>query len=236
MRILPLMLMLAVTTSSFSQKVVDVSENNLPNTRGIFYTVGGQPVSNTKYVRVVDGSPYLYTSFTQGRLMLSLGTVYKDIMLKLDLVDHSLHYLTPGGEELTAATPVKTIWLEDPLTKKEIKFDHSAFMGATGKIETGWYQQLDSGTVKLYKRHIKTIRENKPYGSATYEQYINNSYRYYILINSVFTQVNKIKALPDMLQDKKDELLKFISSNNFSDKADADYISVITWYNSLVKK
>lgn len=236
MRILSLMLMLTITTGSFAQKVVDVNENNLPNTRGIFYTVGGQPVSNTKYVRVVDGSPYLYPSFTQGRLMLSLGTVYTNIMLKLDLIDHSLHYVTPQGEELTAATPVKTIWLEDPLTRKEIKLDNAAFIETTGKIEAGWYQLLDSGTVKLYKRHIKTIRENKPYGSATYEQYINNSYKYYILINSVFTAVNKIKALPDMLQDKKDELLKFIGSNNFSDKSDADYTSVIAYYNSLVKK
>jgi len=236
MRVLPVLLFLLSVLNGLSQKVIDVGNNALPNTNSLFYTVGGQPVSNAKYVRVVDGTAYLNETFKTGKIMLSKGAMYQDIMLKLDLMDNTLHYLTATGEELTTTTPVKSIWLEDPLTKKEARFDNAEFLQTTGKIEPGWYQQLDSGKVILYKRTVKTIRENKPYGSATVEQYINNVYSYYLYTNGVFTNIKKIKFLPDMLQDKKPELLQYISSNNFSGRSDADYISVIAYYNSLVKK
>jgi len=44
--------------AGYSQKVIDVSQNNLPVTSNLFYTVGGEPVSNAKYVMVVEGSPF----------------------------------------------------------------------------------------------------------------------------------------------------------------------------------
>jgi hypothetical protein len=236
MRLLFLAAICNISTHAFSQKVVDVSENKIPATTNLFYTVGGEPVNNAKYVSLVEGSPYYDKTFADGKIVLSGGRVYESLSLRLDLMDNTVHYLAPGDEELIATTPLKSIYFIDPVIKTKIRFDHSDFLKTTSKVETGWYQLLDTGMVTLYKRYVKSIRENKPYGSATVEQSILTSSNYYVLINAVFTPVKKIRQLPEMLQDKKTELLEYINGKNLRGKSDQDYIELVSYYNSLVAK
>lgn len=230
-----ILLFLLITGNGFSQKVVDAGKN-LPATSNLFYTVNGEPVNNAKYIRVVEGSAFLNEAWADGKIILSEGRVYDSIKLRIDAMDNTLHYLTPNGEELVATTPVRSVLLADAVTKKITQFDHSDFIATTKKIEPGWYQLLDSGSVSIYKLYIKTIRENKPYSSATYEQTILTTNRYYIFKNALLTQISKFKQIPDMLQDKKNELLEYINSNNLTGRGDADYIALIEYYKSLVKK
>lgn len=230
-----ILLFLLITGNSFSQKIVDVGKN-LPATSNLFYTVGGEPVNNAKYIRVVEGSAFLNEAWLEGKIILSGGRVYDSIKMRIDAMDNTLHYLTPNGEELLATTPIRSVLFADAVTKKITQFDHSDFIPTTKKNEPGWYQLLDSGLVAIYKLYIKTIRETKPYGSATYEQSIITTNRYYILKNEMLTQVGKFKQIPGMLQDKKTELLEYITSNNLTGRGDADYIALIEYYKSLVKK
>lgn len=217
--------------------VVDVSKINTGGTvsSSIIYAVGGVPMNNAKYVSIVEGSAFFNSEFITGKLILSGGRMYDKIKLRLDLVDNAVQYISPEGEEMVATTPIRTVVLYDAVLEKALQFDHSDFISPS-KVETGWYQLLDTGKAWLYKRHFKSIRENKPYGSATTEQYITTSYNYYVLIDSVFTQIKKIKALPDMLKDKKTELLEYINTNNLTGKTDKDYQAVIAYYNSLMAK
>lgn len=218
--------------------VVDVGKTNSGGTApsNLLYVVGGVPMNNAKYVAIVEGTPFFNESFTGGKIVLSGGRIYTNIKLRLDMMDNTLQYISPEGEELIATTPIKTVFLTDPATQKENQFDHSDQIMTLSKMETGWYQLLDTGVLRLYKRHHKIIRENKPYGSATVEQYITTSYTYYLLINSVFTPIKKIKALPEMLQDKKTELQEYINTNSFTGKSDKDYLAVVGYYNSLIAK
>ncbi|MFZ1305635.1 MAG: hypothetical protein WAR80_07310 [Ferruginibacter sp.] len=217
-------------------RVIDVGKANTGGTApsNLFYAMGGVPMNNAKYVAFVEGTPFFNESFTRGKIVLSGGRIYNNIKLRLDLMDNTLQYISPEGEELIATTPIKTVFLTDSATQKENQFDHSGQIMTLSKIETAWYQMLDTGVLSLYKRHHKTIRENKPYGSATVDQYITNAYSYYMLINSVFTPIKKIKALPDMLQDKKTELKEYIINNNLTGKSDKEYRAVVGYYNSLI--
>lgn len=226
---------LFLTANGYSQTVIDVGKTSSGgNASNLIYAVGGVPMNNAKYVSIVEGSPFFNETFTDGKIVLSGGKIYTNIKLRLDMMENTVQYISPEGEELIATTPIKTVFLRDSATQKENQFDHSGQMMTLSNVKTGWYQLLDTGKLKLYKRHDKTIRENKPYGSATTEQYITTSYSYYILLNAVFTPVKKIKALPDMLQDKKSELLEYINSNNLTGKSDMDYIAVVQYYKSLV--
>jgi hypothetical protein len=45
--------------------------------------------------------------------------------------------------------------------------------------------------------------------------------------------VKKIKDLPAVLVDKKDEIAQYIKTNNVSGKTDQDWEIVINYYNSL---
>ena len=236
MKILLTVFIFLINTNVFSQRVIDVSKNNSAATSNLFYAVGGVPMNNAKYVAIVEGSPYYNEVFFKGKIILSGGKIYDSLKLRLDLMDNTVHYLAADEEEMIATTPIKSICIKNPLLNKEDQFDHSDFIKTTSKFETGWYQLLDTGVVILYKRYFKSIKENKPYGSATVEQTINTTNYYYILINLVFTPIKKIKQLPDMLQDKKTELQEYINNKSLTGKSDKDYLELVAYYNGLVAK
>jgi len=205
-------------------------------TSSLFYIVGGEPVSTAKYVRVVEGSPYFNESWMKGKVVMNRGARYDSILLRLDLLENALHYLAKDRQEMIATSPVKSIILSDSVSGKEYPFVNSLFLQATGTIQPGWYQLLATGQVALFKRFVKTISENKPYGSATVEQIITTSVHYFVMVNSVFIAIKKFKELPDLLKDKKNELKAYITSKNLSGKSDADYLALISYYNGLVAK
>ena len=228
------MFFLAIT--GHTQERIEVGKQEVKIQSGNFYILGEQRVAAAKYVKVVEGSPYFRETWMRGMVTMSKGSRYDSILLRLDLLDNSLQYINLDGKEMIATSQVRAIILNDSVTGKKYEFENSVFLPVTNKIETGWYQLLADGQVALYKRLVKTLKENQPYGSATVEQTISDATQYYIFANSVFTRVKKIKDIPVQLNDKKEELNKYISSKNLSSHSDADYASVVDYYNSLIEK
>jgi hypothetical protein len=234
MRQLLLLLVMLPAFAGYAQtKVVDVGKSDVRITDNMFYAVGGTPVSTTKYVRIISGSPYFNDTWMKGRVMVENEHIYDSLQLKLDMIDQTLSYLNTDGSELIATTAVKAVTLFDAVTGRQYNFAHSSFLQLPKGAGKGWCQLLVGGSVKLYKLIVKTIAENKPYGSATVEQTINTTEQYFVVVNNVFTRVKKMKELPELLTDKKTELNTFISSNNLSGRSDADYSSLLTYYNSI---
>ena len=236
MKTLLSLLSFLITLTLYSQKTIDVGKNDLPNTSGSLYAVGGQPFANYKYVKVMEGTPYFKEEWMGGKVIMSGGFAYDSIYLRLDLMENSLHYIGPDGQEMIANSPIRGIILADSVTGKKYRFVNADYLQVTGKIAPGWYQMLDTGQVTLYKKFLKVINESRPYGSATTEQRIATMGQYFLMINSVFTPVKKIKEIPDLLPDKKEELKAYISLKNLSGKNDADYSALISYYNSIVAK
>lgn len=201
-----------------------------------FYTVGGEPVSNVKYVRVVSGTPYFKEAWMKGSLDLSDGRGYENLWLKLDLMDNSLLYVDTDGKEMVATSVIKNVTLIDSVTGKKFDFIHSSFIGVADKMEPGWYQVIATGKAAVYKRFVKIINEFKPYGSATYEQSIVTGGRYYLFSDSIFSEIKKFKSLPDILQSKRKELNEFINTKRITGKTDSDYQELAMYYNSLMVK
>jgi hypothetical protein len=235
MRAILAILGLLLSAKGSSQTVIGFGKTNSGAAlTSLTYSIGGISTVNARYEGITEGSAFFNSTFVTGRITLSDGQIFDSISVRLDLLDNTLHYMSSEGQELIVNTPIKTVLLYDSASQKNIRFDHSDFI--TPAIEKAWYQLLDSGAVILYKRHFKSMRENRAYNSATLEQYITTTYGYFILINTVFTQVKKIKLLPDMLQHKRTELLEYINSNNLTGKSDKDYLALVGYYNSLVKK
>lgn len=224
-----------VTILGHSQRVVDVDKDNYQSPSSLFYTVAGSPVSATKYIRLVHGTPYFNESYMRGKVTMSEGAVYDSVLIRLDLMDNSLQYVNKQGIEMvTVQNTIRNIILTDSVTGKKSVFEQSVFLPATNSISPGWYQLLVDGRAALYKHHVKILTENKPYGSATMEQSITDGIEYYIFFNSVFTRVKKIKEIPNLLSDKKAELNKYISAKEGSDRSDANFSSLVDYYNSLL--
>ena len=223
------------TISGFAQQTVDVGKQDVRVSSNMFYSVAGSPVSTTKYVKLVSGSPYFSNEWMFGRVELADGSKYENVKLKLDLTDNSLLYLDRDSNEMIATASIKNVTLVDEFAGKEYDFTFSAFIKAAN-VETGWYQVLADGPTVMYKRIAKKIDENKPYGSATIEQTITSINKYFVFANSTLSNVKKFRELPDILTDRKDDLNKYISSMKLTGKSDADYADLVTYYNQITTK
>lgn len=235
MRCLLMSLVVLISTALCSQRVVDVTKDdaNLLNPN-YFYTVSGQPVGLPKYVKVVEGSAFFNTDWLKGRVMLVGGKEFGPMQLKLDLLKNELYYLDPSGREMIATSPLQRVILIDTVHNQHYIFMNSFAIPATNPGEEGgWYQLMDNGKASIYKKLIKVITETKPYGSATTEQVIHTSNRYFILYNNQLIRIKKFKDLPDILDDKKGQVESFINANKLSGKSDEDYNMVVSYYNDM---
>ena len=229
-------LSLFLTVSVQSQRVIDVNKNDVDPTRGFFYVVGGEPFSIAKYVKVVAGSPYFSEDWMRGSVISSSGQRYDSLQLKLDLLANELHFLDKEGRELITSNPLSEVLLTDSVSGVQSRFVHSSAIAVSVAPDEGWYQLLASGTVTLFVRLHKEISETMPYGSATAEQTIKTSPRYFISFNNVFARIKKINDLADLLNGKSTDVRTYISNNRLSGKSSNDYIRVVSYYNSLHPK
>ena len=218
---------------SFAQQTIDVNKQDVKAANAnIFFVVNGEPFVNAKFTRLVEGSPYFSDEWMKGFAVIDSVSRASGI-LKLDLMENTIHYLDAKGNEMVASTKIQELTLIDTNKQVSFTFASSSAIKSTDP-KKGWYQLLSEGTsVKLYKQYVKTMQEIKPYGSATVEQYIRTATYYYVLNNGKFTVVKKIKDMADILADKKQEMLKYISDNKLNGRSDNDYINVLSYYKSL---
>ena len=236
------MLFLAFILASFTgafaqQRVVDVSNGDHNIGPSSFFTVAGTPFVSEKYVRLVEGTPYFRNEWMKGVLVGEKGQEYKGYDVKLNLHDPQILYKDEKGNELIATTRIKEVVLTDAFGGN-YKFIHSSFMPVTASpLKEGWYQWLVSGTGSLYKYYNKTLNEQKPYNSATFEQRISTKETYLVHVNNAFLEIKKLKDAPEVLAFKKAELEDFLK-NKDDKKAGMDdrFAALIEYYNSLTAK
>src|SRR5438045_1206416 len=84
---------------AFSQNVVDVDKSNGIPSDG-FYVVGGAPIANYRYVRLVEGSPYFSDNWMRAVTISSKGARSKPYLMKIDLAANELHFLNERNEEM----------------------------------------------------------------------------------------------------------------------------------------
>ncbi len=219
-------------SSSFSQKTVDVDKEG-DRAVNYLYTVAGTPFINTKFARVVEGSPFFNEEMMTGAIILSKGKEYKNIRVRLNLLEAQVNYLDDKQNEMIASSPVKEVVLWDTILRKDHRFIFSDYIVSSQKLEKDFYELLQAGKAELYKQHKKTILESKPYGSATVEQTIKTDTHYYVLINGQWRKVKKLKDISTVFPDKKDEVVKFISDKKLSGDSQANFEAVVYYYNSL---
>jgi len=219
---------------SLAQKTVDVGKQDVNVTDpNFFFAVNGQPFVNTKFVKVVEGSPYFSDAWMSGIVTTGGGKQYFNLALRLELISNELHFIDSNHSEMIATGQLKQVKLTDTINQKVFTFIHSAFINGEN-IPRGWFQLLTDGKhAALFKQYLKDIQESQPYGAATYEQHIVTHERYMVLYKNNFTEIKKTKDITEMFADKKAEVQKHISEQKLSAKFDADLIAIVNYYNSL---
>jgi hypothetical protein len=237
MRVLITVFSILVWQACYAQQVVDVSKQDVQVGANMFYSVGGEPFVNVKFVNLVEGSPYFKDEWLKGIVVDKTNHEYKGISIKIDLLDNYVHYLDEKEKELLVTTPIKEIVLTDA-SGNNYRFIHSSsFENCTNATKNSWYLWLSTGTVSLYKSFKKALSEMRPYGSATTEQRIKTTEKYVVLYNNAFLEVKKIKDVPSILTNKKAELEAFLNTKD-DQKASMDdrFVKLIEYYNTLTKE
>ena len=237
MKLLACLLFCINALFSTAQRTIDVNKNEVSGTSpSLFMVVGGTPFVTARFAKVVSGTPFFSDEWLKGTVAVNGGHEYAGLLLKLDLLDNELHYMDTKGIEMIATSALQKVLLFDTLTQRVFAFINSSFINAGTPVQKGWYQLLVQGEVTLFKQYHKIIREDKPYNSATVEQYIDTSPRYFVLYKNSFAEIKKMKDLPDIFKDRKEQLVKYIKDNKLTGKTDEDYSVIVNFYIELIKQ
>jgi len=219
-----------------SQKTVDVDKETNAGVGGglkYMYTVAGTPFLNTKFSKVVEGTPFFSEQMRRGAIILSEGKEYRNILVRLNLLESQVNYIDEKQMEMIATTPIREVVIWDTINNDHHRFVFSESIETTDKPEKGFYELLRAGKAELYKQYKKNLLESKPYGSATIEQSIKTELRYFVLISGKWVRIKKIKDLSDLLNDKKNEIRQFIEEKEITKDNEANFEAIIAYYNSL---
>ena len=225
--------LLGICLSSYSQNI-DVSKPYEKSAALInTFSASGTPYIDAKFVRMVSGSPFFDDKMMQGILISITGIEYRELAIRLNLMESHINFLNDKQVEMLVAIPIRELTLLDTLNKKKYHFIHSDFIETYEKTEKGFYQVLQKGKACLYSFYKKTIKETRAFNAATFEQSIQTDVTHLVLLDGRWKKFNKIKSLPSLLSDKKNEVQKYIDKNDLSGYKQEDVAAVIKFYNSL---
>jgi hypothetical protein len=220
---------------TISQKTIDVEKENIRVSGGLNYldNVAGVPFVNAKFVRLISGSPFFKDEMMKGILISHDSTEYKNVIIRLNLLESQVNYLDKKKNEMIVGTPLREVILWDTVNNKQYQFVFFDYIKTTNKPEKDFYELLQKGKAELFKQHKKVMKEERPYNSATYEQFIQTNIRYFVLLDGQWKKVVKVKDLVNVLADKKAEVQQFINSKGLSGDNGEDLEAVISYYNGL---
>lgn len=227
---LALMMSLGFYTT-YSQQVIDVNNTNY-NALNMLQVVGGNPVTNAKYVSLVEGSPYLQEEWIKGKLITEQGYVFQDVFLRLNLIENTIHYKDPKGNEMIATMPIREVILPEQATGKTLRFVNSNILPPSKK---GWYLLLHNANVSFFKFYDKILSENRPYNSATTEQRIMTKEKYFVMMKNVSYPIKNIKDLQTLFIDKQKDVEMFIKTLDTKKPLEERMIEIVEYYNVLLK-
>jgi hypothetical protein len=235
MRTLLLGALIVLSLPLHSQKrTVDVEKSDVDAANQL-YTVNGEPFLNTKFVRLVQGTPYYTDEWRYGMLVFENGKHYRGF-LKLDLLDNEIHYQDDKKNEFVVPLPVKRILLSK-LDSSFETFVHASQLTSAAPLSVKWLLKLGEDSLRLYKYFVKDVSEDRPYNSATYEQRIRTAETYCLYYNDAPVVIRKLKNAPALFEEKKPALEAFIKSTEGKQlSADERMIAFARYLRSLQKK
>ena len=236
MRIVVLSLMVLFTGSAVAQRVnpalaafKDIQAGSL-----FLTNVSGVPLTTKKYADV-QGSPFFADEWKKAFVVLNKKTVYKDVPVKLNLVENEVHFLDGANNELVAYPGIKEVVFFDSARQTTHHFVHSSLIAQeVGKDR--WYLWLFHGPVSAYKLVDKRLEEQQLYGTATVRQRIVTKEKFYITYKDALHEAGKLKDLTAVFPQHKAALEAFHKKLRDDLPQEERLVEMVTYLNTLVKE
>src|SRR5690606_19216201 len=120
------------------------------------------------------GSPYFLDLWAPAILVTESGTLYKDVMVKVDLFENHILFQDSAGNEMIVGTPLREVRINPNVPGKMSHFIHGSILP---NQKPGWYQLLVNDSISLIKGVKKAIEQHTSYGSAPeYTMVSSNTY------------------------------------------------------------
>lgn len=195
------------------------------------YTVKGMP-AKTVFENIKSGTVFFKDEWMPAKVRLLNGKVYENVRIKINLFQHTLHFLL-NDTDFVAALPVLEVLLADSLKKDVIRFVHANNLkGKLSHVEDGWYQSLVEGKACFYKKIEKKIESSREYNSATTTYTIETSESFLLLHQGRFHHIRKWKDFENVFKNDPAISLKLVTERNKQLKLQEAVIAVLLIYNS----
>lgn len=185
-----------------------------------------------------EGSPYFYNDYCVAEITSMNGTVYRDVKVKVNLVENELLYMAPDGMELVARTPIRSVkffsHLEEGKAYGEAILQNPG--GALNSPDSKIYQVLVDSGVLLLKEVAVTYTDSKRYGEATITRVFTRNETLYSLPLSAARPVRLEKSkngVAALFGDKATTVKKYIEDHKLSCRSESDLVKIFRHSASL---
>lgn len=196
---------------------------------GYFITdLKGEPLTN-KYEKITEGSPFFSNEWLKGKAVTSDGKTFDNLSLKVNLLENDIHFLGDKQEEMIMRENLRTVELTNVATGDTYFFYRPA-KSCVQNPKT-WFQVIDSGKVWLLKMDSRSVTEIKPYGSATTEEKIMATIRYYLLTGGDCRPVKSTQEAFEILSQLKPGFTEKPTGKSNPRKMEEDLKNLVGKYN-----
>lgn len=198
--------------------------------------VNGHPLyTSTNYI--AEGSPYFIDGYFKAQLVAANGAIYRDVRIKINILDRIVQYLTADGMEMIADIPVKRVLFLNDSTGND-KLQNIVLEGFPIGINTPGSSVCEvvvPGSTRFLKKISISSRDTKNYNDATITRVFERKETYYSQIaNGELKKLEKGRqAILDLFSSKRDAMALFIDQHHLGCKSETDYIAIFSFYNSL---
>ena len=187
----------------------------------------GKPIMNNKVSEVI-GSVFYNDSYKNAKVYLVNGLELADIKIKLNLRDNKVYYLNNDGTEMEAVSKIKSIFFTDDGAIFE-----NGFPAVNKQDAQTYYRVIVSGKASLLLLTGFVEAEYKAFNSATTTKQIDKVTEVFGVSPNAITKLAKAEDVLQLLSDKYKQVYDYIDKNKLKCKKQADYVSVINYYNAI---
>lgn len=190
----------------------------------------GKPVTVDRYMHVF-GSPMLFEQWLPGEVVNSSGKLFTGMLLKFDIQNNVLTFVYDRDEEPQRfAEPITAFTI---FADRKMSFANG-FPKIDGKGRETYYEVIALGKTMLLKHHRQLLKDVRSSNLAMTDGVYVNRYDYYVLKDGKMLGIKpEAKSIQNALNDKTDEVVKYLSTANLNYKNDDDLKKVFDYYNAL---
>lgn len=237
----PLLLsVLAITALNQISQAQSQAPNFNPNAQSpvIFLTdIQGRRATDEWNRTEIKGTPFFTRNWGTALVTLKDNRVFRNVPIKLNCVNNTLHYLTASKEEMIAPDgAIKELLLIDSSESNVKEYLFVSGYPAIGKhtVNTYYERQLN-GKAQVLVFTKKRLLESRPLGSPGPEKEYLGVEQYFVFKDGAMHEWQKGKDfLLNLLSDKREAVESFIKTQGLKCRSEQDLKTVLAFYNASI--